>query len=233
MPRSAMAFTHDIQYGPNAIFTYGPLGFLEFPQLYFTSTFILAELYVIAIHLVFFAVVYWSLSRSLGRGWGIVLAVVGTWGIAAALLATPQGVAPASPGSDLRWRSRPDLVLRDDSRRSQQALDQRHALPFGRRHGVLLSRRDEHVLVDWCALGDRSTSGKGSKAGSLVGVRLQHRDRISALLGHRRPIGREHLELRLRVGAGFFRVHRGNVCRERPKLAVPRGFRRSLSWSHS
>ena len=36
--------------------------------------------------------------------------------------------------------------------------------------------------------------------------------------------GREHLELRLRVGAGFFRVHRGNVCRERPSWRCPAAF---------
>ena len=94
----AMAFNQNVQFGPDAIFTYGPLGFLEFPQLYFTSTFIFAELYVIAIHLLFFAALYWSLSRSFGKGWAVVLAVAGTWGVAAALLATPQGVAPASPG---------------------------------------------------------------------------------------------------------------------------------------
>ena len=93
-----MAFNQNVQFGPDAIFTYGPLGFLEFPQLYFTSTFIFAELYVIAIHLLFFATLYWSLSRSLGKGWAVVLAVAGTWGVAAALLATPQGVSPASPG---------------------------------------------------------------------------------------------------------------------------------------
>ncbi len=93
-----MAFVHNVQFGPNAIFNYGPLGFLEFPQLYFTSTFIFAELYVIAIHLLLFAGFYWSLSRSFGKRWGVVLAVVGTWGVAAALLATPQSVVPASPG---------------------------------------------------------------------------------------------------------------------------------------
>jgi hypothetical protein len=94
----AMAFKQGLQFGPEAVFTYGPLGFLEFPQLYFTSTFILAELYVTAIHLLFFAAIYWSLSRTFGRGWALVLAVAGTWGVAAALLATPVGVSPASPG---------------------------------------------------------------------------------------------------------------------------------------
>lgn len=94
----AMAFRQNVQFGPDAIFTYGPLGFLEFPQLYFTSTFFLAELYVVAIHLLFFAALYWSLSRSFGKGWAVVLAVAGTWGVAAALLATPEEVAPASPG---------------------------------------------------------------------------------------------------------------------------------------
>ena len=94
----AMAFHQNIQFGPDAIYNYGPFGFLEFPQLYFTSTFILAELYVTALHLFFFAAVCWSLSRSLGRGRALVLAVAGTWGVTAALLATPPGVAPASPG---------------------------------------------------------------------------------------------------------------------------------------
>jgi hypothetical protein len=94
----AMAFNQNVQFGPHAIFTYGPLGFLEFPQLYFTSTFIFAILYVTAIHLLLFAALYWSLSRSLAKGWAVVLAVAGTWGVAAALLATPQGVSPASPG---------------------------------------------------------------------------------------------------------------------------------------
>jgi hypothetical protein len=94
----AMAFNQNVQFGPDAIFTYGPLGFLEFPQLYFTSTFVLSELYVVGIHLLFFAALYWSLSRSFGKGWAVVLGVVGTWGVAAALLATPDGIAPASPG---------------------------------------------------------------------------------------------------------------------------------------
>ncbi len=94
----AMGFHQNLQFGPRAIFTYGPLGFLEFPQLYFTSTFLLAELYVTTIHLLFFAALYWSLSRTFGRGWAVALAVVGTWGVAAALLATSQGVTPASPG---------------------------------------------------------------------------------------------------------------------------------------
>ena len=104
----AMAFNQNIQFGPDAIFPYGPYGFLEFAQLYFTSTFLLAELYVTAIHLFFFAALYWSLSRSLGKGWGVVLAVAGTWGVAAALLATPFGVVPASP--DLIFVGGPVLI---------------------------------------------------------------------------------------------------------------------------
>ncbi len=94
----AMGFQQDLQFGPQAIFTYGPLGFLEFPQLYFTATFLLAELYVTALHLLFFSALYWSLSRTFRWGWAVVLAVAGTWGVAAALLATPPGVSPASPG---------------------------------------------------------------------------------------------------------------------------------------
>ena len=98
MPHWRWRFTKTFSSVLTRIFTYGPLGFLEFPQLYFTSTFVFAELYVIAIHLLFFAALYWSLSRSFGKGWAVVLAVAGTWGVSAALLATPQGVEPASPG---------------------------------------------------------------------------------------------------------------------------------------
>jgi hypothetical protein len=74
----AMAYQQHLQFGPHAIFTYGPLGFLEFPQLYFSSTFLLAVLYVTAIHLLFFAAVYWSLSRTFSWGWAVALAVLGT-----------------------------------------------------------------------------------------------------------------------------------------------------------
>jgi hypothetical protein len=94
----AMAFNQGIQFGPSAIFSYGPLGFLEFPQLYYTTTFDLAVLYVTATHLIFCAALYWTLSRTFGKAWGLVAAVIGTWIVAAALLATPAGVSPASPG---------------------------------------------------------------------------------------------------------------------------------------
>jgi hypothetical protein len=55
-----MAFVHHIEWGPNMAFTYGPLGFLSQPTLFFGSTAALAGLFLLVIDVAMFSLlVYW------------------------------------------------------------------------------------------------------------------------------------------------------------------------------
>lgn len=51
----AMAFVHHIEWGPNMAFTYGPLGFLSQPTLFFGSTAALAGLFLLVIDVAMFS----------------------------------------------------------------------------------------------------------------------------------------------------------------------------------
>lgn len=61
-----LAVTRGLDWGTDLVFTYGPLGFLDVPQLWATPTFLLALLYVGAVSLVFCATVFSLLRRRLG-----------------------------------------------------------------------------------------------------------------------------------------------------------------------
>ena len=159
----AMAFHQNIQFGPAAIFTYGPLGFLEFPQLYFTSTFILAELYVVASPSSSFLLrSYWSpvslFRQGMGRRSG---GIAGTWGVAAALFGDPTGSYSACfSGSHFRRRSRPDLggcaLARDElSETCKPGSCRSSSAPV--RHSFFLVETNMSVLVG-VPLGNRSGS---------------------------------------------------------------------------
>lgn len=82
-----LAATQGLDWGTDVVFTYGPLGFLDVPQLWATPTFVLALLYVGAVWLVFCATVVLLLGRRLG----VVPALLLSW--AAAMLA--RTVEPA------------------------------------------------------------------------------------------------------------------------------------------
>lgn len=81
----AMAFVHHIAWGPHIDFTYGPLGFLITPTLYYASTSILSVLYLLASRFALFALLqrsarrkfppYWSLLATFVVGASVVLLV--------------------------------------------------------------------------------------------------------------------------------------------------------------
>jgi hypothetical protein len=56
-------------FGTEIVFTYGPLGFLAFPDLWYGDLAALAFVYGAAIYLAFSCTLVWALSRSLGK-WG-------------------------------------------------------------------------------------------------------------------------------------------------------------------
>jgi hypothetical protein len=64
----AMAAHHGLHFGPDLLFTYGPLGFLESGGLYFTGTAALSALFVSSLHLAVIVAVLWRLRRSF-RPW--------------------------------------------------------------------------------------------------------------------------------------------------------------------
>jgi len=54
----AFAAVHHTAWGPHLDFTFGPLGFLDFPTLYFASTATLAFLYGIVVRITLFALLF-------------------------------------------------------------------------------------------------------------------------------------------------------------------------------
>lgn len=61
-----MAVHDGKHFGSEIVFTYGPLGFLAWPQLWFSWLAVLAYLYSAAIYLAFTATLTWLLSRTVG-----------------------------------------------------------------------------------------------------------------------------------------------------------------------
>ena len=64
----AMAAHHGLHFGPDLLFTYGPLGFLESGGLYFTGTAVLSALFVASLHVAVIVALLWRLRRSF-RPW--------------------------------------------------------------------------------------------------------------------------------------------------------------------
>ena len=56
---------NNLQWGPEVVYTYGPLGFLNLPILYFQDQAVLALLYGAGLHLALSIVLVWSLRRIL------------------------------------------------------------------------------------------------------------------------------------------------------------------------
>lgn len=61
-----MAVNDGKHFGSEIVFTYGPLGFLAWPQLWFSWLAVLAYVYSAAIYVAFVATLAWMLNRSLG-----------------------------------------------------------------------------------------------------------------------------------------------------------------------
>ncbi len=79
----AMATRHHFEYGPQYLFTYGPLGFLTTDTIFYSSTGILAFLFGLAEAVAVFAVLLWSLRRSFSPTIALVASyVVGTLALA-------------------------------------------------------------------------------------------------------------------------------------------------------
>ncbi len=69
--------THDGRdFGTQIVFTYGPLGFLAFPDLWYSDLAALAFVYGAAIYFAFSCTLVWVLSRSLGKLGAAVIAFV-------------------------------------------------------------------------------------------------------------------------------------------------------------
>jgi hypothetical protein len=67
--------THEgLQWGPEIVHTYGPIGFLNAPILYFQDQTLLAMFYGAALHLALCITLVWSLRRSLPLGLALVAA---------------------------------------------------------------------------------------------------------------------------------------------------------------
>lgn len=61
-----MAVHDGKHFGTEVVFTYGPLGFLAWPQLWFSWLAVLAYLYFSVIYVAFTAILTWSLNRTVG-----------------------------------------------------------------------------------------------------------------------------------------------------------------------
>jgi hypothetical protein len=61
-----MAVDEGKHFGTEVVFTYGPLGFLSWPLLWFGSLAVLSFAYTILIYVSFVAVLIWSVSRTVG-----------------------------------------------------------------------------------------------------------------------------------------------------------------------
>jgi hypothetical protein len=71
-----MAVHDGRDFGTQIVFTYGPLGFLAFPDLWYGELAALAFVYSAAIYLAFSCTLVWVLSRSLGKWAAAALAFV-------------------------------------------------------------------------------------------------------------------------------------------------------------
>jgi dolichol-phosphate mannosyltransferase len=67
-----LANQNDLDFGKDVIFTYGPLGFLAVPQLYYPSLAVLAAAYVAITHAAVCVLLVWAARRT----FGVVLAVL-------------------------------------------------------------------------------------------------------------------------------------------------------------
>ena len=72
----AMAAHHGLHFGPDLLFTYGPLGFLENGGLFFAGTAVLSSLFVALLHVSVVVAVLWRLRRSF-RPWMAVVITLG------------------------------------------------------------------------------------------------------------------------------------------------------------
>ena len=79
----AMAFSNHLEWGSHINFTYGPLGFLTVPTLYYASTALLSLAYLLLSHLVLFALLLRAARTKLPAAWSfIVVYVVGASAVA-------------------------------------------------------------------------------------------------------------------------------------------------------
>ncbi len=71
-----MAAEHGVSFGDRLDFTYGPLGFLTVPQIWYSDTGELAFLYIVILRLSLALVLFAAASKSYGRLAGFIIAVV-------------------------------------------------------------------------------------------------------------------------------------------------------------
>ncbi len=81
-----MAAHDHLAFGSRVVFTFGPLGFLVSPQLFFISTTVLAFLFTLAFTTALFALLVWALRRTVPLPAAVVVAyVVGAMSLVSAL----------------------------------------------------------------------------------------------------------------------------------------------------
>jgi hypothetical protein len=71
-----MAAHDGITFGHDLIFTYGPLGFLSVPTLWYTDTGTIAVIYAVLLRLVLASALFWGARRTYGAAAGAVVALV-------------------------------------------------------------------------------------------------------------------------------------------------------------
>jgi len=110
----AMALVHHIAWGPRIDFTYGPLGFLITPTLYYASTSILSVIYLLASRFALFALLqraarrkfppYWSILATFIVGASVVMLVdAADLLMACALLIAIEAIADATDRAVSYW----------------------------------------------------------------------------------------------------------------------------------
>ncbi len=73
-----MALQGGITFGSHLIFTYGPLGFLSVPTLWYTDTGVIAVVYTVLLRIALAAALFAAARRSYGTGVGAIVALLWT-----------------------------------------------------------------------------------------------------------------------------------------------------------
>ena len=89
-----MAAVRGLEFGPDVIFTYGPLGFLKSYMVFYAGPARLAALYGIVLHLALSVSLVWAIRRNFGAVLAVALALV----VACSRVAT----RPRSPSATTR-----------------------------------------------------------------------------------------------------------------------------------
>ena len=89
-----MAAHHHLAFGSRVVFTYGPLGFLVSPNLFFVSTSVLAFVFALAFLTALYSTVVWALRRTIPLPLAVVVAyLVGGISLLSSIQVSGQNVA--------------------------------------------------------------------------------------------------------------------------------------------